>query len=54
LEIYTRTFAPFREKRLELEANPKMVDEILAAGAEKARAVARKTLDAARVACGLD
>ena len=41
-EIYKRTFGPFRERR-----------EDLAAGAAKARAVARETLAAARDAVGL-
>jgi len=38
-------FAAYRERRAELVAHPGRVDEILRAGAEKARAVARKTMD---------
>ena len=36
--------APIREKRTELKEHPEKLDEILAAGAEKARAVARETM----------
>jgi tryptophanyl-tRNA synthetase len=46
-------FAPFRERRRELERDPSIVEDVLAAGARKARAVARETLDRARAACGL-
>jgi tryptophanyl-tRNA synthetase len=46
-------FAEAREKRLELLANPKVVDDILAAGADKARARAREVRDRALHACGL-
>jgi tryptophanyl-tRNA synthetase len=46
-------FAPYREKRRQLLDHPSEVEEVLADGARKARAVARQTLDAARAACGL-
>ncbi len=46
-------FAPFREKRQKLLDSPSDVEDVLADGARKARAEARKTLDAAREACGL-
>jgi tryptophanyl-tRNA synthetase len=46
-------FAPFREKRAEIVADPKYVDRVLAEGAEKARSVARKTLARVRDAVGL-
>lgn len=46
-------FAPFREKRAEIVADPKYVDRVLAEGAEKARLVARKTLARVREAVGL-
>jgi tryptophanyl-tRNA synthetase len=46
-------FAPFREKRAEIVADPKYVDQVLAEGAEKARLVARKTLARVRDAVGL-
>jgi tryptophanyl-tRNA synthetase len=47
-------FAPMREKRAELEKNMDYVEEVLLKGAEKARAEARKTLQAARKAVGLE
>lgn len=53
LEAFNRKFEPFRERRAELAEKPDMVKEILAAGAARARAEARKTLDAARHAVGL-
>ncbi len=46
-------FAPFREKRAEIVADPGYVDKVLAEGAEKARVVARKTLSRVRDAVGL-
>lgn len=42
--------APVRERRLALEANPGLVDEILFAGAEKARGIARQTMQDVREA----
>ncbi|MCW0219505.1 MAG: tryptophan--tRNA ligase [Prosthecobacter sp.] len=53
LQGITDYFAPFREKRAELVANPEYVNKVLAEGAEKARAVARKTLERVRQAVGL-
>lgn len=53
LQGVTDYFVPFREKRAEIVANPKYVDEVLAEGAEKARLVARKTLARVRDAVGL-
>jgi tryptophanyl-tRNA synthetase len=53
LQGVTDYFAPFREKRAEMVANPKYVDQVLAEGAEKARLVARKTLARVRDAVGL-
>lgn len=53
LQGITDYFAPFREKRVELVANPEYVNKVLAEGAEKARAVARKTLGRVRQAVGL-
>lgn len=46
-------FAPFRERRRQLEADPAFVADVLATGARKARAVIRQTLEVARAACGL-
>lgn len=37
-------FAPYREKRLELEAKPDYIAKVLKQGAEKARPVAQKTI----------
>jgi tryptophanyl-tRNA synthetase len=52
-EILWETLAPFRARREELERNLDFVEQVLQAGAEKARAAARKTLDDARHAVGL-
>lgn len=46
-------FAPCRLRRAELERDPAFVESILRDGAERARIEARKTLDAARRAVGL-
>ena len=53
LQGVTDYFAPFREKRAEIVADPKYVDQVLAEGAEKARLIARKTLARVRDAVGL-
>jgi len=47
-------FAPYRERRLELAAQRDAVEQILARGAEKARAIARPTLRKARRKTGLE
>jgi tryptophanyl-tRNA synthetase len=52
-EAVAAYFAPMRQRRAELAARPDTVWEILAAGAERARALARPTLGAAREAMGL-
>lgn len=41
---------PLSEKRRELEANPKILDEIIASGVEKARSVASETMSQVREA----
>jgi tryptophanyl-tRNA synthetase len=46
-------FAAAREKRAEIVANKGYVEDVLAAGAAKARAVARQTMDRVRTAVGL-
>ncbi|NNE93461.1 MAG: tryptophan--tRNA ligase [Verrucomicrobiales bacterium] len=46
-------FLPMRERRDELVADPSYVDDVLEAGAKKARAKARKVLDRVRSAVGL-
>jgi tryptophanyl-tRNA synthetase len=53
VEAMEEHFAPARKRREELLANPDEVERILQAGAEKARARARKVRDRAMVACGL-
>jgi tryptophanyl-tRNA synthetase len=45
-------FAPIRERARELEATPARVEEILAAGAARARSIARETLRQARELMG--
>jgi tryptophanyl-tRNA synthetase len=46
-------FAPMRAKRLELDAQPGYVEEVLRNGGERAREVARATLDRVKAAVGL-
>ena len=46
-------FAAAREKRAEIVANKGYVEDVLKAGAARARAVARKTMDRVRAAVGL-
>lgn len=53
LAMLMEHFGPMRERREALAASPEEVEEILAAGAEKARAIARPVLAAAREASGL-
>ena len=52
-ELMLDYFKPFREKRNELENNISYVKEVLANGAERAKAVAGETLEKARQAVGL-
>lgn len=47
-------FKPFRKRRKELQGDPAYVTSVLQKGAERARAEARKTLEAARKATGLE
>jgi len=46
-------FGPYRERRAEWQAKPGAVEEVLAEGARRARALARPVLEAARDAAGL-
>jgi tryptophanyl-tRNA synthetase len=46
-------FAPMRQRREELLADPGQVDEILRRGADRASTVARETMDRVRTAVGL-
>jgi tryptophanyl-tRNA synthetase len=52
-ELMIDYFKPFRQKRTELENNIDYVKEVFANGAERARAVAAKTLAEVRKAVGL-
>lgn len=53
LEAMLEHFAPFRERRAEIVADPAYVNRVLAEGAEKARVIARQTLNRVRAAVGL-
>lgn len=44
---------PFQEKRKELEARPEYVDKVIKESAEKARAIAQKTVDEVKAKMGL-
>ncbi len=46
-------FAPVRERYTALVADPAHLDDVVAAGAERAREVARATMDAVRERVGL-
>ncbi len=52
-EKYREHFAAARQRRLSLAANPEQLEEILRAGAEKARAVAQKVLHRVLTAVGI-
>jgi tryptophanyl-tRNA synthetase len=52
-EVLTTFLMEPRQRRAELEAHPEQLLEILAAGAERARKVARQTLDEIKEAVGL-
>jgi tryptophanyl-tRNA synthetase len=52
-ELMIDYFRPYRKKRAELENNMDYVKEVLANGAERAKAVAGETLEKARNAVGL-
>lgn len=53
LELMKAHFAEAHERFAEFQAHPEQVEEILRAGAAKARPVAQAVLDRARAACGL-
>ncbi|HEU5080410.1 MAG TPA: tryptophan--tRNA ligase [Opitutaceae bacterium] len=53
-ENYWNYFAEARRKRAELAANLDYVNQVLAEGAQRARAEATKVLKSARKACGLE
>ena len=52
-EHYWNFYAPYRAKRAELAASPDYIEQVLREGAQRARAVAGKTMTRARQACGL-
>lgn len=52
-EAYWEYFRPLRERREELEKDPGYIDEVLKAGAEKAREEAAKVMSRVRAAVGL-
>ena len=52
-EAYNETFGPLREKRRALVTDEAYVEDVLAAGAKRARAVAREVMADARDACGI-
>jgi tryptophanyl-tRNA synthetase len=52
LKSLERFLAPMQERRAQLDANPGRVWEVLAAGDERARAEARKTMDGVRELIG--
>ena len=43
-KIINQTFAPIREKRMQYTQNPKIVEDIIASGCEKARPIAKEML----------
>jgi tryptophanyl-tRNA synthetase len=53
-EVVVESLSPIRERTLELFDDPRELDEVLEAGAEKARGVARSTLRDAWAKLGLD
>jgi len=53
-EHYWNYFAEARKRRAELVADPGYVDQVLAEGAERARAVARAVVRRARKAAGIE
>jgi len=52
-EVLDAQVAPMRERYVELRSDPAKIDAILDAGAEKARAIARRTMDRVRAAIGI-
>jgi tryptophanyl-tRNA synthetase len=53
VELLTEYFQPYRDKRKELVKDPAYVEKVLTDGAQRARTLARKTLDEIREAVGL-
>ena len=53
MEAYHRLFDPFRAKREELAKDPDTLEDILKAGAARARVAAAATMEKVRTAVGL-
>jgi len=53
LELVDETFAPFRERRRALEADPDYVMDVLTEGGRRARSVAQQVMEKVREAVGL-
>lgn len=52
-EVLDAQLTPMRERYVELRNNPERIDAILDAGAEKARAIAKRTIERVRTAIGI-
>ncbi len=52
-EMFEERFGPARERREKLVADPDYVEDVLAAGGQKARAVAQSVMEDVRKACGI-
>jgi tryptophanyl-tRNA synthetase len=52
-EVLEAQVAPMRERYVELRSDPVKLDAILDAGAEKARVIARRTMERVRAAIGI-
>ncbi|HKP59790.1 MAG TPA: tryptophan--tRNA ligase [Polyangiales bacterium] len=53
-EVLEAQLAPLRERYVELRNNPAHIDQVLDAGAERARQIARRTIARVRAAIGID
>ncbi len=53
VELFEQKFGPARERRAELAARPQEMEDILAAGAQRARKEAQETMELVRQACGI-
>jgi len=54
MRVLNDFLAPIRERRAFYEARPALVDEIIAAGTARARAVAQETMRQVRAAMQID
>lgn len=52
-ESIYKELKPIQEKRKQLESNPKYVDQVIAKGAEKARSIAKETINEVKEKMGL-